>query len=203
MAALASRDCLARAAIGVVRCFAAASAWSARLLPVLLPRLMVHRQDVGYYQSSLTAGPPGGDFAWVFLGRTDDEIYYGLPEDQDTLKAAHHRRSGTIDDPDDPPHCRPKLLASLDDFIAHHFRVPLSRGDANTCPYTSTETDDFIVDVHPDDDRITIGAGFSGHGFKFAPIIGQILAELATTGRSTIDEFSAMRHLLSVSGPSS
>jgi monomeric sarcosine oxidase len=179
-----------------------AGAWATRLVPQLAHRLMVHRQDVGYYQGTDRQRSPAGDFAWVYLGHSNDEIYYGLPEDKHTLKTAHHRRSGFIDDPDEAPINRAINLSSLDEFVRSQFTATLQRIDAGTCPYTSTETDDFIIAHHPDDERITIGAGFSGHGFKFSPIIGEILAELATTGQSTIDEYNAMRHLLSIQGPS-
>lgn len=49
--------------------------------------------------------------------------------------------------------------------------------DPISCTYTTTATEDFVLDrVGP----VVIGAGFSGHGFKFAPAIGRILADLAT-----------------------
>ena len=48
------------------------------------------------------------------------------------------------------------------------------------CLYAMTPDADFIVDRHPASSRVTIGAGFSGHGFKFAPAIGEILASLIT-----------------------
>ena len=48
------------------------------------------------------------------------------------------------------------------------------------CLYAMTPDTDFIVDRHPEFPHVAIGAGFSGHGFKFAPAIGEILAELVT-----------------------
>lgn len=50
--------------------------------------------------------------------------------------------------------------------------------DASTCLYTMTPDEDFIIDkIHP---RVTLAAGFSGHGFKFAPVVGELLAALAS-----------------------
>ena len=49
------------------------------------------------------------------------------------------------------------------------------------CLYTNSPDGHFILDHHPANHRAIIAAGFSGHGFKFAPVIGQILADLATT----------------------
>jgi sarcosine oxidase len=56
-----------------------------------------------------------------------------------------------------------------------------------TCLYTSTPDADFIVDHHPDDARIILASACSGHGFKFAPVLGEILADLATTGSADRD----------------
>ena len=55
----------------------------------------------------------------------------------------------------------------------------------------------FIIDVHPEFPRCFIAAGFSGHGFKFAPVVGEILADLCLDGKThtrlmafRIDRFS-------------
>ncbi len=50
--------------------------------------------------------------------------------------------------------------------------------------YTLTPDEHFIVDRHPSDPRIVIAGGFSGHGYKFTPVIGEIVAELAIDGRT-------------------
>ena len=59
-----------------------------------------------------------------------------------------------------------------------------SVGETETGFYTNTPDGHFVVDVLPSDPRIVIGAGFSGHGFKFASLIGEMLADLAENGRS-------------------
>ena len=56
-----------------------------------------------------------------------------------------------------------------------------------------TETEDFILDRLPEDSRIVVGAGFSGHGFKFVPLTGRILAELALGETTTVEAFEADR----------
>jgi glycine/D-amino acid oxidase-like deaminating enzyme len=50
--------------------------------------------------------------------------------------------------------------------------------------YTNTPDGHFIIDRHPQHPRVTIAAGFSGHGFKFAAVVGEILAELALYGHT-------------------
>jgi sarcosine oxidase len=47
-----------------------------------------------------------------------------------------------------------------------------------------TPDEHFILGLHPEVPTVTIAAGFSGHGFKFAPVVGQIAADLALTGET-------------------
>jgi sarcosine oxidase len=58
---------------------------------------------------------------------------------------------------------------------------------AKTCLYTMTPDGDFIIDRLPGAPRVVVASPCSGHGFKFAPAIGEILADLATTGATTRD----------------
>jgi sarcosine oxidase len=53
--------------------------------------------------------------------------------------------------------------------------------------YTNTPDEHFVVGAHPAHDRVLVMAGFSGHGFKLAPAMGELIAELATRGRTTLD----------------
>jgi sarcosine oxidase len=51
-----------------------------------------------------------------------------------------------------------------------------------TCMYSNTPDEHFVIARHPDSDHVTVACGFSGHGFKFVPIVGEILADLAIDG---------------------
>ncbi len=64
-----------------------------------------------------------------------------------------------------------------------------------TCLFTNTPDDDFVLDTLSEHPQVTVGAGFSGHGFKFAPVIGEVLADLALEGETDhdIDMFSLDR----------
>ena len=64
-------------------------------------------------------------------------------------------------------------------------RFPALNGEilkAATCMYTMTPDEHFIIGQHPHFPPVSIACGFSGHGFKFAPVVGEILADLATKG---------------------
>jgi len=64
-------------------------------------------------------------------------------------------------------------------------RIPMIDGElirAKTCLYTMTPDEHFIIGPHPQKPSCTVACGFSGHGFKFAPVVGEVLADLSTTG---------------------
>ena len=68
--------------------------------------------------------------------------------------------------------------------------IPASKGkviDKKNCFFTWSPDGHFIIDRLPNHRRVTIGCGFSGHGFKFMPVIGEILADLAIDGKTKHD----------------
>jgi sarcosine oxidase len=76
--------------------------------------------------------------------------------------------------------------------------LPLLSGrllHAETCLYTMTPDAHFVIDKHPEFSQVTVAAGFSGHGFKFATVLGEVLADLATDCKPAYDLelFSARR----------
>jgi monomeric sarcosine oxidase len=168
----------------------AAGPWTSRLLPGLKPRLTPVRQTVGYFDV-----PGAADFpVWAWRGRED--FYYGLPEFQRPgLKAANHRTSGVADDPDvDGTLPVDDVRAFLDAQLA----VPVGELLATErCFYTNTDDEDFVIDHVPGAPNVVVAAGMSGHGFKFGPLTGRILAELALDGRSSVAAFEAERRRFS------
>jgi sarcosine oxidase len=53
---------------------------------------------------------------------------------------------------------------------------------AATCMYTNTTDEHFAISRHPAHERVVVACGFSGHGFKFVPVVGEVLADLVTEG---------------------
>lgn len=68
----------------------------------------------------------------------------------------------------------------LPDLPGRHLR-------GEPCMYSTTPDEHFVISRHPAHDAVTVGCGFSGHGFKFVPVVGEILADLATTGTTAHD----------------
>jgi sarcosine oxidase len=57
---------------------------------------------------------------------------------------------------------------------------------AKTCMYTMTPDEHFVIGTHPGVEHCTVACGFSGHGFKFSAVVGEVLADLAMTGMTKL-----------------
>jgi sarcosine oxidase len=129
----------------------------------------------------------------VFLIESAHGIHYGFPPFGTGLKVAkHHHRNEVVDAEIYDRAVSAEDEALIRAAIADH--LPGADGSmvaAKTCLYTDTPDGDFIIDRHPDAASIIVASPCSGHGFKFAPAIGEILADLASglTPRHDISRF--------------
>jgi len=118
----------------------------------------------------------------VFLFELPEGIFYGLPQiEADGVKLAEHSGGQIVEDPltvdrEVFPDDAARIEAFLSKCLPH---VSLSQLRHEVCLYTMTPDEHFIVDRHPDCPDVVFAAGLSGHGFKFAPVLGQALADLA------------------------
>lgn len=175
------------------RVVVAPGAWASRLLPSDAPPLTVARQTVAFL--GLEQGPTGlGEFPiWVWLGPGENGLYYGLPEfGSPGVKVARDIIVGRADNPDsigDPDWVDMEEAMAL---ASERFMSPVSGVEGTeTCLYTMAPGEWPIIAPHPQEPRIVYGAGFSGHGFKFGPLLGRILADLAVDGTSSSPAFNA------------
>lgn len=116
---------------------------------------------------------------------------YGMLTPGEGIKAGWHG-VGPVVDPDRRDFLpEPRQLAALQDYARTWLPgVDADSFEAVSCTYTTTPDEDFILDrIGP----VVIGAGFSGHGFKFTPVVGRILADLATGTRPAPEIFRASR----------
>ena len=102
------------------------------------------------------------------------------------MKVAEHSGGTEVADPlTDDRGPEPHDLTRVQGFSAEHMpSLPRTPGAHGVCYYTLTPDENFIVDRHPKFANVAFAAGLSGHGFKFVPVLGEILAELATTGQT-------------------
>ncbi len=151
-----------------------AGAWTERMLPgIPLPPLEVTEEFPAHFR------PTDGSVWPSFNHYVDPDRYpatvYGMPTPGEGVKVGFHR-VGDVIDPDARPHAVTHAQA-LADYVAEWMPgLDPASAEPISCTYTSTEDSAFVLDRSG---RIVVGAGFSGHGFKFAPGVGATLADLA------------------------
>ncbi|MCW3492299.1 FAD-dependent oxidoreductase [Microbacterium sp. SSM24] len=162
----------------------AAGAWTTALVggALPLPRLTVTEESPAHFRprSDLDVWP---SFNHLVSGDAPGHApnpghVYGMPTPGEGVKVGLHHVGAVVDPDRRTLRPVPELAARLHDYVAEWFpgldpdsAAPIS------CTYTSTESEDFVLDRRG---RIVVGAGFSGHGFKFTPAVGAVLAALAT-----------------------
>lgn len=167
--------------------------WAEGLLPRLPTPLAVTRQAL-FWVWPRDIRPFELDTFTCWAAQIDghDGLFYGFPAlparigGQLGLKIAHHARGEATR----PGVVRPVDVAEFDvvrDALARLFAAELGPVvAAKACMYTSSVDGHFIVDRYPGGDRVTIACGFSGHGFKFASVIGEALADMSVEGRTEL-----------------
>jgi len=169
-----------------------AGAWMPALLGGGFAKLLsVYRQVLYWFATDEpSAFAPGAFpiFIWIH-GAVATDYFYGVPLVSEGIKLASEQFVETTD----PDHVRREVsLAEIADMYATHIRGRLAGISdrclrAETCLYTVTPDSRFIIDRHPESERIIVASPCSGHGFKHSAAIGEALAELALAGRSRLD----------------
>jgi sarcosine oxidase len=165
-----------------------AGAWAGQLLADLQVPLVVRRKPQ-YWFAPRGDGYRADAGAPAFLYETSDGVFYGFPiVGPEGVKCAEHSGGATVADP-----LQPGLgvdstdLARVTDFITACLpQLTTTLNDHAPCMYTMSPDEHFLVDVHPEYPQVSFVAGLSGHGFKFAPVLGEALADFATAGRSEL-----------------
>jgi sarcosine oxidase/N-methyl-L-tryptophan oxidase len=175
-----------------------AGAWSIHLLAELGIPLEVRRKPVLWFEvdaSHEALAEPGR--MPVFISDDEHGEFYGIPHhDVPGIKVGMHsggeavdpntlNRNVSVDDiePDIVPFLKRNLHGITGNVL-----------DSSVCMYTMSPDEDFVIDRHPEFDRVVFATGFSGHGFKFTPVIGEYLASLAISNENkVIDDFGLSR----------
>jgi sarcosine oxidase len=147
-----------------------AGAWVTRLVPDLPVR--VTRETIAYFNRPGSPAP-----AIVELNEaTRGHAMYALHDPVHGLKAgAHH--VGHEADPDAAEPADPQLVARIVDWVRARLpEIDPEPAAVETCLYTNTEDESFVLERRG---RVVVGSACSGHGFKFAPVVGRRLADLA------------------------
>jgi sarcosine oxidase len=164
-----------------------------QLLDVRLP-LVVERQMLFWLEPSVadTRYDPASFpiYLYEYGGESGFSWCYGFPRLPRGIKAAVMHKGETVADADavrrsvDDAEVEP-LRRALSTLLPDVARAPVR--ESAVCLFTNTPDLHFIIDMHPAQPRVVISSACSGHGFKFASAIGEIQADLVTTGQSRFD----------------
>jgi sarcosine oxidase len=182
----------------------AAGPWSGPLLAALGCRLPLHvtQEQVTYFASpDVAAFGPDRFPVWIWM---DEPCYYGCPvfgeagpkvgQDVGGREVTADTRTFDLDR---------AALGRVEAFLGRH--IPSMLGPrilTKSCLYTLTPDRDFVIDTLPEYPRVVVAIG-AGHAFKFASLIGRILAELALDGETDVDisPFEIDRSILTLADP--
>jgi sarcosine oxidase len=164
----------------------AAGAWTRKLLPDLALPLTVERQVMAWLAVSDAAAFAPGRFPVFIHELPDSHLRYGFPTtDRRSVKVGGHHEGAAID-PDtidrgvnerDLDPLRAFAMECLNGVAGHVTR-------ASVCMYTNTPDERFIAASPSELPGVTVLSACSGHGFKFAPVMGELMADLLLEGKA-------------------
>ena len=166
-----------------------AGPWAANLVPELAAYAVPERQVMGWFQPKRPELYAAEAFP-VFGVFTEEGRYYGFPSHAVPgfkIGRAHHLLQKVA-----PDACDREVHPEDEDILrqAVNRYFPLAAGkllDGKTCMYTNTPDGHFMIGTLDGQPQVSVAAGFSGHGFKFASVIGEIMADLAQSGATEHD----------------
>jgi sarcosine oxidase len=194
-------ECASGARIGAEHLVIAGGAWMPDLVPGLRLPLTIERVPLLWVEPLVPAETVAVGRLPVWILETDtDGSFYGFPYDPDAgLKVARHH-SGDLVVPRDLDAVDRTLTAADEARVRTFLRARMPGADgplrgSAVCLYTDTPDEDFVLDTPPGSPGMAFASACSGHGFKFSPVIGEILADLALHGRTDypVDAFRASR----------
>ncbi|MYD11496.1 MAG: N-methyl-L-tryptophan oxidase [Chloroflexi bacterium] len=168
-------------------------AWAFKLAPALAGAAVPERQAL------IWLAPKRPDWFGlerfpVWNGQVEEGRYYGLPEFNPSgttpgMKLGRYHHRGEVCDPDTVD----RALHEQDEALLRQFAeryFPDGAGetlDMVVCMFTNTPDEHFVLDTLPGAPQVSVAAGFSGHGFKMASVIGEVMADLAQHGGTRHD----------------
>jgi sarcosine oxidase len=164
-----------------------AGAWAGRVLAGLGLPLAVLRKVLLWFGTPDPAALRRDVFP-IYMAETAAGFYYGFP----VIDGLGHKVARHDGGPAADPTTLDRVVSDADAeecraFLRAH--LPAADGplrDGKVCMYTVTPDHHFVIDRHPECPQVVVAAGFSGHGFKFASVVGEVLADLAESGRTAL-----------------
>lgn len=159
-----------------------AGAWSEKLIPQLAGRAVPERQVLAWLQPEDPHLFSPDRFP-VFNAMFEEGRYYGFPVFgiPGFKIGRYHHLDEQVDADNVPREVTREDEAVLRSAVARYF--PAANGNVmsmKTCMFTNSPDEHFIIGALPELPQVSFAAGFSGHGFKFCSVVGEIMADLAT-----------------------
>jgi sarcosine oxidase len=163
-------------------------AWIAELVPELAKVASVERRVLHWFADPKRKFTRKAGFLPFAISNDEGKFLYGFPANaKGEVKVAEHLTVEIIASPDN---LNRKITradkAAIDTLVAQLMPDLGKRLRSTVCMYPMMPDERFLLARHPRDRRIVIGAGLSGHGFKFAPAIGEVLANLALRRKQAV-----------------
>lgn len=185
-----------------------AGAWADKMIPGMKDRLKVTRQLIVWVKPENEKDFLPENFpCWLIADNKRKGALYGFPYltkekfgEPEGMKFAWHHPAEETDPGNVNRTISGEEINELVGWVAEY--IPAVRtatlSKAKTCLYTNTEDENFIIDHLPGfDNDVTIACGFSGHGFKFVSVVGEILADLAMKGKTNLPvEFLSLKRFI-------
>lgn len=171
------------------RVILAAGAWLAKLAPSLGVPLVVERQVIHWITPRKHPERVSARHLPVTIWEyAPGCMFYVIPDVGDGLKAALHHQGASVDPdaPVEPPTQAEQagVLTLVERYLNDAAGIV---SESATCLYTNTPDGHFVIDAHPDAPEVIVCSACSGHGFKFAPAIGDAVADLALGNEPSVD----------------
>ena len=171
------------------RLIIASGAWVGKLVPLLKPHAIPERQVVAWLQPRRPEWFTPERFP-VFNVTVEEGRYYGFPVyGVPGFKVGRYHHLEEKVDPDKiDRECRPEDARLLQEFATRYF--PDGSGSIMSliaCMFTNTADEHFVLDLLPGNPLVVVASPCSGHGFKFASVVGEILADLSDRGSTRHD----------------
>jgi sarcosine oxidase len=174
--------------------------WAPHLLADLGIPFTIERQIQYWFQPTGGVGPYLPERHPIYIWEDPDGTQvYGFPAidgPDGGAKIAFFRRGGVTTPETVDREVHPAEIADMAAAAGRHLpTLPGAFLRAKTCLYSNSPDEHFVIARHPAHAAVTVACGFSGHGFKFVPVVGEIVADLATTGATAhpIDLFDPRR----------
>lgn len=170
-------------------------AWSKEIVPNLKPRIVTTQQLISWVIPKKWDDFTLGEFpCWTIEDEETKGLYYGFPILESGqfgapigLKIAHHYPGKEVN----PNKAERDIDKNDEEILTTFLKKFIPNGYSKnhvmkTCLYSNSPDSDFIIDFLDVNKNIIVGSGFSGHGFKFSSVIGEILSDLAINGNTLL-----------------